>query len=146
VSLEAGYDFLGFNVRRYRNGKLLIKPSKAAVRATQTRRGGGEVYQARQLDVQLGGSFVLLHHLEACAGSWERPSIPGLTSDYEALPTIIRFLPPSHLGFRLGGSAVGHSDRVAVAAGAGGRHGRGQPDRAPSRRRRALLRQETRRG
>jgi RNA-directed DNA polymerase len=32
VSLESGYDFLGFNVRRYRNGKLLIKPSKAAVR------------------------------------------------------------------------------------------------------------------
>jgi RNA-directed DNA polymerase len=32
VPLETGYDFLGFNVRRYRNGKLLIKPSKAAVR------------------------------------------------------------------------------------------------------------------
>ena len=32
VSLEAGYDFLGFNIRRYRNGKLLIKPSTAAVR------------------------------------------------------------------------------------------------------------------
>jgi RNA-directed DNA polymerase len=32
VSLQAGYDFLGFNVRRYRNGKLLIKPSKAAVK------------------------------------------------------------------------------------------------------------------
>ena len=32
VSLQAGYDFLGFNVRRYRNGKLLIKPSTAAVR------------------------------------------------------------------------------------------------------------------
>jgi RNA-directed DNA polymerase len=32
VSLNAGYDFLGFNVRRYRNGKLLIKPSKAAIR------------------------------------------------------------------------------------------------------------------
>ncbi len=32
VSLEAGYDFLGFNIRRYRNGKLLIKPSKAAVK------------------------------------------------------------------------------------------------------------------
>ena len=31
VSLEAGYDFLGFDVRRYRDGKLLIKPSKAAV-------------------------------------------------------------------------------------------------------------------
>jgi RNA-directed DNA polymerase len=32
VSLESGYDFLGFNIRRYRNGKLLIKPSKAAIR------------------------------------------------------------------------------------------------------------------
>jgi RNA-directed DNA polymerase len=31
VGLEDGFDFLGFNVRRYRNGKLLIKPSKAAV-------------------------------------------------------------------------------------------------------------------
>jgi RNA-directed DNA polymerase len=32
VSLQAGYDFLGFNVRRYPNGKLLIKPSTTAVR------------------------------------------------------------------------------------------------------------------
>jgi RNA-directed DNA polymerase len=32
VSLSEGVDFLGFNVRRYPNGKLLIKPSKAAVR------------------------------------------------------------------------------------------------------------------
>jgi RNA-directed DNA polymerase len=31
-ALEAQLHFLGFNVRRYRNGKLLIKPSKAAVR------------------------------------------------------------------------------------------------------------------
>ena len=31
VSLESGYDFLGFNIRRYRNGKLLIKAGKAAV-------------------------------------------------------------------------------------------------------------------
>ena len=31
VSLDDGFDFLGFNVRRYR-GKLLIKPSKAAIR------------------------------------------------------------------------------------------------------------------
>jgi hypothetical protein len=50
VSLEAGYDFLGFNVRRYRNGKLLIKPSKAAVRrvkrklAEQMRRLRGQTY------------------------------------------------------------------------------------------------------
>ncbi len=26
-----GFDFLGFNIRRYPNGKLLIKPSKAAI-------------------------------------------------------------------------------------------------------------------
>ncbi|GAB3279711.1 group II intron reverse transcriptase/maturase [Actinocorallia lasiicapitis] len=31
VTLEEGFDFLGFNVRRYRNGKLLIKPSRGAI-------------------------------------------------------------------------------------------------------------------
>jgi RNA-directed DNA polymerase len=31
VHAEAGFDFLGFNVRRY-HGKLLIKPSQAAIR------------------------------------------------------------------------------------------------------------------
>ena len=36
VSLSEGYDFLGFNVRRYRN-KLLIKPSKQAVRQIRER-------------------------------------------------------------------------------------------------------------
>jgi RNA-directed DNA polymerase len=37
VSLETGYDFLGFTIRRYRNGKLLIKPSAAAVRRIKHR-------------------------------------------------------------------------------------------------------------
>ena len=36
VSLSEGYDFLGFNVRRYRR-KLLIKPSKQAVRRIRER-------------------------------------------------------------------------------------------------------------
>ena len=36
VTLDEGFDFLGFNVRRYR-GKLLIKPSKAAVRRIRAR-------------------------------------------------------------------------------------------------------------
>ena len=36
VSLAEGYDFLGFNVRRY-HGKLLIKPSQAAVRRIRER-------------------------------------------------------------------------------------------------------------
>jgi RNA-directed DNA polymerase len=36
VSLADGFDFLGFNVRRY-GGKLLIKPSKAAIRRIRER-------------------------------------------------------------------------------------------------------------
>jgi RNA-directed DNA polymerase len=36
VHLEEGFDFLGFNVRRY-TGKLLIKPSKAAITRVQKR-------------------------------------------------------------------------------------------------------------
>lgn len=37
VALEDGFDFLGFNVRRYRCGKLLIKPSKTAVKRIRER-------------------------------------------------------------------------------------------------------------
>lgn len=36
VHVEQGFDFLGFNVRRY-GGKLLIKPSQAAVRRIRSR-------------------------------------------------------------------------------------------------------------
>ena len=36
VHIDDGYDFLGFNVRRY-NGKLLIKPSKAAIQRFRER-------------------------------------------------------------------------------------------------------------
>ena len=31
TKIENGFDFLGFNVRKYKSGKLLIKPSKANV-------------------------------------------------------------------------------------------------------------------
>lgn len=37
VGLEDGFDFLGFNIRRYRNGKLLVKPSKTAVQRVRRR-------------------------------------------------------------------------------------------------------------
>ena len=37
VHLADGFDFLGFNVRRYKGGKLLIKPSTAAVRRLRER-------------------------------------------------------------------------------------------------------------
>ncbi len=37
VHLTGGFDYLGFNVRRYRHGKLLIKPSDDAVRRLRKR-------------------------------------------------------------------------------------------------------------
>jgi RNA-directed DNA polymerase len=37
VHLSEGFDFLGFNVRRYPNRKLLIKPSQAAIRRIRER-------------------------------------------------------------------------------------------------------------
>jgi RNA-directed DNA polymerase len=37
VHLTEGFDFLGFSVRRYRNGKLLIKPGSAAVGRLRSR-------------------------------------------------------------------------------------------------------------
>ena len=37
VHLSEGFDFLGFNVRRYPNRKLLIKPSQAAIRRVRER-------------------------------------------------------------------------------------------------------------
>lgn len=37
VHVEQGFDFLGFNVRRYGGGKLLIKPSAAAVKRIRER-------------------------------------------------------------------------------------------------------------
>ncbi|MEW6475693.1 MAG: group II intron reverse transcriptase/maturase [Actinomycetota bacterium] len=37
VHLTEGFDFLGFNVRRYRNGKLLIKPSEQAIERIRQR-------------------------------------------------------------------------------------------------------------
>ena len=37
VEASQGFDFLGFNVRRYPNGKLLIKPAKQAVRRFRER-------------------------------------------------------------------------------------------------------------
>jgi len=35
TSIEEGFDFLGFNVRKYKNGKLLIKPSKDNIKDFQ---------------------------------------------------------------------------------------------------------------
>ena len=37
VHLDEGFGFLGFDIRRYQNRKLLIKPSKAAIKRVRER-------------------------------------------------------------------------------------------------------------
>lgn len=50
VHLEEGFDFLGFNVRRYRHRKLLIKPSADAVRRIRRKRLADKVRALRGLN------------------------------------------------------------------------------------------------
>jgi RNA-directed DNA polymerase len=64
VRLDEGFDFLGFNVRRYPNRKLLIKPSTAAVRRVRERlasemrnlRGGNAMAVIATLNPVIRGS------------------------------------------------------------------------------------------
>jgi len=64
VHLSEGFDFLGVNVRRYLNRKLLIKPSKAAVRRLRERlaaemrtlRGGNAMAVIARLNPVIRGS------------------------------------------------------------------------------------------
>jgi RNA-directed DNA polymerase len=64
VRLSEGFDFLGFNIRRYPNRKLLIKPSRAAIRRlrerlaseTRTLRGGNAMAVIAALNPIIRGS------------------------------------------------------------------------------------------
>src|SRR6266536_3237833 len=64
VHLSEGFDFLGFNIRRYPNRKLLIKPSEAAIRRlrerlaaeTRTLRGGNAMAVIAALNPIIRGS------------------------------------------------------------------------------------------
>ena len=47
-----GFDFLGFNLRRYPNGKLLIRPGAAAIKRFRDRLADGDARTARR---QRGG-------------------------------------------------------------------------------------------
>ena len=64
VSLHEGFDFLGFNIRRYRRGKLLIKPSTAAIRRVRER-------LASELRTLRGGNAMAVHR-------HSQPHHPGL--------------------------------------------------------------------
>ena len=48
VHLTEGFDFLGFNVRRYPNGKLLIKPCKRGRQAAPRKARGRDAHPARR--------------------------------------------------------------------------------------------------
>ena len=64
VHLSEGFDFLAFNIRRYPNRKLLIKPSTAAVRRLRERlasemrtlRGGNAMAVIAKLNPVIRGS------------------------------------------------------------------------------------------
>lgn len=98
VRLEDGFDFLGFHIRRYRNGKLLIKPSKQAVRRFRERltaemralRGANAQAVIRRLNPIIRGwaayyrsvvskkTFVHLDtHMWKLAFSWAKRSHPN---------------------------------------------------------------------
>jgi RNA-directed DNA polymerase len=63
VNLDDGFDFLGFTVRRF-NGKLLIKPSKAAVRRHRQR------LRAEMLSLRGANAVMVLQRLVPIVRGW----------------------------------------------------------------------------
>ncbi|MEV6777456.1 group II intron reverse transcriptase/maturase [Streptomyces syringium] len=63
VHLDEGFDFLGFNVRRY-GGKLLIKPSKEAVKRFRRR------LHAEVLALRGGNAFAVVRKLNPIIKGW----------------------------------------------------------------------------
>jgi RNA-directed DNA polymerase len=63
VHLDDGFDFLGFNVRRY-HGKLLIKPSTAAVRRVRRR------LSAEMLALRGANAAAVLHAINPIVRGW----------------------------------------------------------------------------
>jgi RNA-directed DNA polymerase len=68
VHLDDGLDFLGFNVRRYR-GKLLIKPSKAAIRRVR-RRLAAEMRRLRGSNAQAVLTTIVPIVRAPCCRTW----------------------------------------------------------------------------
>lgn len=64
VHLSEGFDFLGFNVRRYANGKLLIKPSKEAVKRFRNR------LRIEMRALRGGNAAMVIHRLNPILRGW----------------------------------------------------------------------------
>src|SRR6266566_4520221 len=99
VHLDDGVDFLGFNVRRYR-GKLLIKPSKAAVKRIKARltaemkalRGHNAQMVLIRLNPVIRGWSAYYRH---CVSSkvFDALDTPARPAQAAATPTAARALP-----------------------------------------------------
>jgi RNA-directed DNA polymerase len=110
VHLDDGLDFLGYNVRRY-HGKLLIKPSKAAVRQLRERlaaevkalNGSNGTAVISKLNPIIRGwsayyrNAVSSHTFSALDNHVGRPHPPEQTEDLGRQPTL-RQVPPSQAG------------------------------------------------
>lgn len=64
VHLSEGFDFLGFNVRRYPNGKLIIKPSTAAVKRFRYR------LRTELRDLRGGNAAMVISRLNPILRGW----------------------------------------------------------------------------
>jgi RNA-directed DNA polymerase len=64
VHLSEGFDFLGFNIRRYPNGKLLIKPSEAAIKRVR------EQLASRTRSLRGGNAMAVIATLNPLIRGW----------------------------------------------------------------------------
>jgi RNA-directed DNA polymerase len=64
VHLTEGFDFLGFNIRRYSNGKLIIKPSTAAVKRFRQR------LRTEMRDLRGGNAAMVILRLNPILRGW----------------------------------------------------------------------------
>jgi RNA-directed DNA polymerase len=64
VHLSEGFDFLGFHVRRYANGKLIIKPSTAAVKRFRLR------LRTEMRDLRGGNAAMVIARLNPILRGW----------------------------------------------------------------------------
>jgi RNA-directed DNA polymerase len=71
VHLSEGFDFLGFNVRRYNNRKLLIKPSTAAIRRLRKR------LAAEMRTLRGGNAMAVIATLNPIIRGWAAWCPPG---------------------------------------------------------------------
>jgi RNA-directed DNA polymerase len=67
VRLEDGFEFLGMHIRRYRNGKLLIKPSKVGSCVVSVGRRPAAPRRVRGRPSQLKGAFGVADAMSRCA-------------------------------------------------------------------------------